>query len=274
MDAAASDTERDLDLVLEAVRKTSGIELRNYARTTLRRRIDEVVLSEHVPGRAELGELAARDPTVAARIVAALCVNVTGMFRDADFFRTLRRKAVPRLRAEGPIRAWHAGCATGEEVWSHAIVLQEEGLGAIARLYGTDLSPAALLRAQRGLLPLERMREYTSAHYRAGGRADFSTYYATDGAGAVVRSFLRRRAAFGRHDLVAGARLGTFDVVFCRNVLIYFDAPLQERVQALLYDSLRPGGILALGHGEALTSSLRDAYEPLDEATKLYVRLP
>ncbi|HEY6002218.1 MAG TPA: CheR family methyltransferase [Anaeromyxobacter sp.] len=185
-----------------------------------------------------------------------------------------RRKAVPRLASEGAIRAWHAGCATGEEVWSHAIVLQEEGLGGIARFYGTDLSPASLLRAQRGLLPLERMREYTSAHYRAGGRADFSAYYATDGAGAVVRSFLRRRAAFGRHDLVAAGRLGTFDVVFCRNVLIYFDAPLQERVHALLYDSLRPGGILALGHGEALTKSMRDAYEPLDERTKLFVRLP
>jgi chemotaxis protein methyltransferase CheR len=272
LSGGASRPERELDLVLEAVRKTSGIELRDYARTTLRRRIDEVVRSEHVANRAQLGELAARDPAVAARIVAALCVNVTGMFRDSDFFQAFRKKAVPRLGAEGPIRAWHAGCATGEEVWSHAIVLQEEGLGGIARFYGTDLSAGSLLRAQRGLLPLERMREYTWSHYRAGGRGDFSEYYATDGAAAVVRTFLRRRAAFGRHDLVAGGRLGTFDVVFCRNVLIYFDAPLQERVHALLYDSLRPGGILALGHGEALTRSMQDAYETLDEQTKLFVR--
>jgi chemotaxis protein methyltransferase CheR len=274
MNAEAAGRELELDLVLEAVRKTSGIELRNYARTTLRRRIDEVVRAEHVPDRAALGELAARDPSVAARIVAALCVNVTGMFRDPDFFRAFRTKAVPRLAAEGPIRAWHAGCATGEEVWSHAIVLQEEGLGGVARFYGTDLSASSLLNAQRGLLPLDRMREYTWAHYRAGGRFDFSAYYATDGARAMVRTSLRRHAAFGRHDLVAGSRLGTFDVVFCRNVLIYFDGPLQERVHALLYDSLRPGGILALGHGEALTTSVRDAYEPLDEQTKLFVRLP
>ncbi len=270
MNAAAA--ERGIDLVLEAVRKASGVELHNYARTTLRRRIDEVVRAEGLDGRAALGALAARDPAVAARIVASLCVNVTSMFRDAGFYRAYRALAVPLLRTGGAIRAWHAGCATGEEVWSHAVLLHEEGLGETARFYGTDLSAAALLRAQRGLLPLDRMREYTTAHYRAGGRADFSSYYATDGSSAVVRSFLHRHAAFGRHDLVAGERLGAFDVVFCRNVLIYFDASLQQRVQALIAGSLRPGGILALGRGEALSDGVRDAYAPLDERSKLYVR--
>jgi chemotaxis protein methyltransferase CheR len=271
MEATAE--ERELDVVLEAVRQVSGIELRNYARTTLRRRIDEVMRAERVPGRAALGERAARDAGLAARIVAAVCVNVTGMFRDPEFFRAFRRKALPRLAAEGSIRAWHAGCATGEEVWSHAVLLEEEGFGDVGRLYGTDLSAAGLLRAQLGLLPLDRMREYTAAHYRAGGVADFSAYYATDGARAVVRSFLRRRAAFARHDLAAGGRLGTFDVVFCRNVLIYFDAALQQRVHRLFADSLRAGGILALGHGEALPDSVRAEYEPLDEREKLFLRL-
>lgn len=270
MDAAR--LERELDLVVEAVRRASGVELGNYARTTLRRRVDEVVRAERVGGRAALSELAARDPTVAGRIVAAMRVNVTAMFRDPPFFRSFRAKAVPRLRSEGAIRAWHAGCATGEEVWSHAIVLQEEGLGDVARFYGTDVSAPALLRAQRGLLPLDRMREYTAAHYRAGGRSDFSSYYATDGSAAVVRSSLRRRAAFGRHDLASGVRIGTFDAVFCRNVLIYFDAGLQERVHGLLAESLRPGGVLALGPGEALPDALQWAYETLDDRAKLYVR--
>lgn len=264
--------EHALDLVLEAVRDASGLEFRNYARTTLRRRIDEVVRSERVTGREALSKLALEDPAVAARIVAALCVSVTSMFRDPEFYRAYRAMAVPRLAAGGAIRAWHAGCATGEEVWSHAVLLEEEGLGPTARFYGTDLSSGALLRAQRGLLPLDRMREYTLAYYRAGGRADFSAYYLTDGASAVVRSFLRRRAAFGRHDLVSAARLGQFDVVFCRNVLIYFDANLQQRVHALIADCLRPGGVLALGHGEALPDALRGAYTPLDERAKLYVR--
>jgi chemotaxis protein methyltransferase CheR len=264
--------ERELDLVLEAVRRTSGVELRSYARTTLRRRVDEVVRAERLMGRAALGELVARDPAVAARIVAAMRVNVTAMFRDPHFFKSFRQKAVPRLRSEGAIRAWHAGCATGEEVWSHAIVLHEDGLGEVGRFYGTDVSAAALRQAQGGLLPLDRMREYTAAHYRAGGRADFSSYYATDGSAAVVRSSLRRRAAFGRHDLASGERIGTFDVVFCRNVLIYFEPELQERVHRMLADSLRPGGILALGPGEALPDDMRPAYEALDDRAKLYVR--
>lgn len=268
---AATD-EHGLDLVLEAVRRASGIEFRNYARSTLQRRIDEVVRAEGLDGRAALGALAERDPGVAARIVASLCVSVTSMFRDPGFYRAYRALAVPLLRTGGGIRAWHAGCATGEEVWSHAVLLHEEGAGETARFYGTDLSAAALLQAQRGLLPLDRMREYTTAYYRAGGRADFSAYYATDGANAVVRSFLRRVAAFGRHDLASGERLGTFDVVVCRNVLIYFDASLQRRVHSLLADSVRPGGILALGRGEALSDDVRDAYAPLDERNKLYVR--
>lgn len=268
----ATAPERDLEGVLEAVRRVSGVELRDYARSTLRRRIDEVMRAEGVPGRTALGERAARDPGLVARIVAAVCVSVTGMFRDPDFFRAFRSKAVPRLADEGAIRAWHAGCATGEEVWSHAVVLEEEGLGGVGRFYGTDLSAASLLRAQRGLLPLDRMREYTAAHYRAGGTADFSSYYATEGGGAVVRGFLRRRAAFARHDLAAGERLGTFDVVFCRNVLIYFDAALQHRVHRLIANSLRAGGILALGRGEAIPDALSAEYEPLDAREKLFVR--
>jgi chemotaxis protein methyltransferase CheR len=259
--------------VVEAVRRASGVELGSYARTTLRRRVDEVVRAERLSGRAALCDLAARDPAVAKRIVAAMRVNVTAMFRDPAFFRAFRARAIPRLRSDGgAIRAWHAGCATGEEVWSHAIVLQEEGLGDVGRFYGTDVSAPALLRAQRGLLPLDRMREYTGAHYRAGGRGDFSSYYATDGAAAVVRSSLRRRAAFGRHDLASEGRIGTFDAVFCRNVLIYFEPDLQERVHRVLAESLRPGGVLALGPGEALPDSLRPAYETLDDRAKLYVR--
>ncbi len=264
--------ERDLEAVLEAVRTTSGIALEHYARSTLRRRVDEVVRAIRVRGRAALGELAASDPAVAERIVAAVCVNVTAMFRDPAFYRAYREKAVPRLRQDGPVRAWHAGCASGEEVWSHAVLLEEEGLGATARLYGTDLSARALLRAQRGLLPLSRMREYTAAHYRSGGRSNFSSYYASDGASAVVRAFLRRRAAFARHDLAAEGSIGTFDAIFCRNVLIYFDAFLQARVHALLAASLRTGGVLALGRGEALPASVGAAYEAIDERAKLYVR--
>jgi chemotaxis protein methyltransferase CheR len=264
--------ERGIDDVLEAVRDATGIELHHYARSTVRRRIDECVRGERVRDPSALAARAARDPATIARIVEALCVNVTAMFRDPEFFRAYRERALPLATREGAIRTWHAGCATGEEVWSHAIVLEEAGAGETARLYGTDLSAAALLRAQGGLLPLDRMREFTRSYHRSGGREDFSAYYASDAQNSVIRSFLRRHVAFTRHDLASGERFGTFDVVFCRNVLIYFDATLQARVHLLLADSLRGGGILALGHGEALPAAMAGAYAVLDERNKLFVR--
>jgi chemotaxis protein methyltransferase CheR len=208
---------------------------------------------------------------VVNELVEALCVGVTAMFRDPEFFSAYRR-ALPLLAGCGPIRGWHAGCATGEEVWSHLVILEEEGLGSHVRLYGTDVSEAALGRARRGLLPLDRMREYTGSYLRAGGRREFSRYYAAGADAAIVAGALRAGAVFGRHDLASDPPLGRFDVVFCRNVVMYFEPSLQVHVHLLLAASVRPGGILALGRGEALPRAALGAWDEVDDRHRIYRR--
>jgi chemotaxis protein methyltransferase CheR len=262
--------ERELDALLASVRAESGVDFSRYARTTVRRRLRNVAV-RHGADLAALSTLARADHLLLREVVAALCVGVTSMFRDAEPFSAYRTLATPHLRGE-PVRAWHAGCGTGEEVWSHAVVLEEEGLGAHLRLYGTDLSRASLARAQAGLLPLDRMREYTAAYLRSGGRAEFSSYYAVRGDAVVVCDRLRSRAVFGVHDLTADPPLGTFDAVFCRNVLMYFEPALQERVHEVVAASLRAGGILVLGRGEALGRTVRAAYDDVDERNRIYRR--
>jgi chemotaxis protein methyltransferase CheR len=221
---------------------------------------------------AALRRRAARERSALDEVVAALLVAVTSMFRDAEFFRAYRGLAAPRLRERAPVRAWHAGCASGEELWSHAVVLLEEGAGADARLYGTDVDGAGLAVAGRGALPLDRMREYTLAYQRGGGRDELSRYYRAGPAGVAVRDPLRRAAVFGRHDVGVDAPPGTFDAVFCRNVLIYFDPVLQAQAHAVLADAVRPGGVLALGKGEMLPREARARWEALDERNGLFLR--
>jgi chemotaxis protein methyltransferase CheR len=271
--ARAGEGERELDALLLSVRRATGMDFAGYARSTVRRRLHDVCARRGCGGLGALHALTLVEASAMADVVGALCVSVTAMFRDPEFFAAYRATAVPRLRGAGAVRAWHPGCATGEEVWSHLVVLEEEGLGAHARLYGTDVSAAALRSAAAGALPLDRMREYTGAYQRSGGAADFSSYYTAEASRAVVRPALQRCARFARHDVTADAPLGIFDVVFCRNLLIYFGAGLQERVHATLAASLRPGGILALGRGEALSRGVRDRYEELDGRSRIFRRV-
>jgi chemotaxis protein methyltransferase CheR len=268
---ALRDEEQDLEGLLGAVRGATGLDFRCYARSTVRRRL-RAVAARRSTDLAALCALALAHRDVLRDVVAALCVGVTSMFRDPEFFSAYRAQAVPLLRGRGPLRAWHAGCATGEELWSHAVVLEEEQLSARVVLYGTDLSPAALACAQRGVLPLDRMREYTAAYLRAGGRGEFSRYYAAGADIATVDDRLRGRAVFGRHDLTSDPPPGTFDVVFCRNVVIYFEPPLQERVHETLAAGLGAGGILALGRGEALPQRVRALYDDVDARNGIFRR--
>jgi chemotaxis protein methyltransferase CheR len=263
--------ERELDALLASVRAQSGLDFSRYARATVRRRVRDVAV-RHGADLAALSTLARVDPVLLREVIASLCVCVTSMFRDPELFSAYRALAVPQLRGGEPVRAWHAGCGTGEEVWSHAVVLHEEGLGTHLRLYGTDLSHEVLAQAQTGRLPLDRMREYTAAYLRAGGRGEFSSYYTVQGGAAVVCDRLRSRAAFGPHDLTAHEPPGTFDVVFCRNVLMYFEPTMQEHVHALVAASLRAGGFLVLGRGEALRGPARAAYEDVDDRNRIYRR--
>jgi chemotaxis protein methyltransferase CheR len=237
----------ELEAFLEALFRGYGVDFRSYARSSLRRRVRECLRLFHLPSVSALQERALRDRETMERVLSLLCVNVTSMFRDPTFFVAFREKVVPRLRALPFVRVWSAGCATGEEAWSLAIVLHEAGLYERCRIYATDLSAGALERARAAVYPAELVREYTANYLRAGGEAALSDYYVARYDSVVVKGFLARNVVFAQHDLVQDEAFNEFDVVLCRNVLIYFDPPTAGVVLRRLAGALRPGGALVLG---------------------------
>lgn len=263
----------EVEAFLAEMCRLSGIDFRTYSARSVRRRIRHLMLQE---GAATLPELSARvlaDAKSAAAFAQRLFVNVTSMFRDPEFFLALRREVVPMLREAPFVRVWHAGCSSGEEVYSMAILLREEGLYARSRLYATDVDESALARAARGVYPLEVMREYTQNYQRAGGAAAFSEYYSVSPRGAALDPELRRNVVFSRHNLATDESFHSFQLVLCRNVLMYFEPPLQRRALELLWRSLEPGGVLGLGQREVVPDEPgAGRYAELDPANKLYRR--
>jgi chemotaxis protein methyltransferase CheR len=267
-----SDLERlEIELLLEGVFRHYGFDFRAYAYASIRRRLWKRVEGE---GLRTVSELAARilhDQDAMERLLLDLSVNVTAMFRDPSFYQEFRDRVIPLLRTYPFIRIWHAGCSTGEEVFSMAILLEEEGLYDRARLYATDINDVVLQRARQGIFPLDRMQEYTENYIRAGGKQSFSEYYTAKYDGAIFKPELTRNIVFSQHNLVTDRSFSEFHVIFCRNVLIYFDKTLQNRVHSLFYDSLVMFGVLALGSKESLKfSQYESCYEKLSPTEKLY----
>jgi chemotaxis protein methyltransferase CheR len=251
----------------------TGVDFRRYSQPAVRRRLRHVMLQD---GLRSVRELRAwlGPPQAAARLAGRLQVKVTTMFRDPPFWRAFRQLVVPLLRPLPFVRVWHAGCATGEEAYSLAIVLREAGLYHRSRIYATDVDDAALERARAGSYPLEDAREFTLGYVQAGGTAAFSEYYTASSAGVAMREHVRRHLVFSRHNLATDASFNEFHVVLCRNVLIYFGAALQERTHALVWRSLVPGGVLGLGRREIVPGLEARPYASLDPTGKLYRRLP
>ena len=193
------------------------------------------------------------------------------LFRDPAFYKTFREKVVPVLRTYPFIRIWHAGCSTGEEVYSMAILLEEEGLYEKSRIYATDINEVVLQTAKSGIFPAEKMQEYTQNYMRAGGTSSFSSYYTAKYDAALFESALTRNVVFSQHNLVTDRSFSEFNVILCRNVMIYFDRALQDRVHALFYGSLVPFGFLGLGSKESMKfSKYETCYEQIDEREKLF----
>jgi chemotaxis protein methyltransferase CheR len=205
------------------------------------------------------------------RLLLDLSINVTAMFRDPTFYVAFRERVVPQLRTYPFTRIWVAGCSTGEEVYSLAIILQEEGLYDRARIYATDINETVLEQARAGVFPLDKMKEYTQNYLKAGGTRAFSEYYVAAYDGAQFQRSLVDNVVFAQHNLVSDRSFNEFNVVVCRNVMIYFDRALQNRVHGLFYESLVHLGVLGLGHKEAIHfSPFEDRYEELDPVEKLY----
>jgi chemotaxis protein methyltransferase CheR len=261
----------EIELLLEAIHRHYGYDFRSYAYASLKRRLWKYMQGEDVSTISGLQQVVLHDPAAMERLLMSLSVNVTSMFRDPGFYLAFREKVVPLLRTYPFVRIWHAGCATGEEVYSLAILLHEERLYDRARIYATDINEAALQKARTGIFPLDTMQDYTQNYLRAGGTRAFSAYYTAAYDGALFSPALRKNVVFAQHNLVTDRSFSEFNVILCRNVMIYFDRELQNRVHHLFYESLPIYGVLALGSKESLRfSSVEERYEELSAREKIY----
>ena len=264
----------ELELLLEAVFRLYGYDFRNYSRTSLRRRVENIMRAEGVQSISALQERVLRQKATWERFLQGISVSVSAMFRDPSFFLAFRKHAVPMLRTYPFIRIWQAGCSLGEEAYSLAILLEEEGLYDRTRIYATDINESTLRQARDGIYSADLMQKYTQYYIQAGGTRSFSEYYTARYEFAILRPALGRNIVFSQHNLVSDGPFNEFNVVLCRNVMIYFNRELQERTHALFLDSLGKFGILGLGSRESLRFLPQErSYEVLVPGEKLYRRI-
>jgi chemotaxis protein methyltransferase CheR len=270
----ASLEELEIDLLLEALFRHYGFDFRGYARTSLRRRVRAVLASEELATVSALQDRVLHHQHTLERLLLGLSVNVSAMFRDPRFFLTFRRRAIPFLRTYPFIRIWQAGCSTGEEVYSLAILLKEEGLYDRCRIYATDMNEAVLQTARAGIYPIDLMQKYTANYLASGGTAAFSDYYTAAYERVIFRPSLSERVVFSQHNLASDGPFNEFNVILCRNVMIYFSRPLQDRVHELFARSLATFGLLGLGSHESLRFAPTEyQYELVESGEKLFRRV-
>lgn len=260
----------EIALLLEAIHHLRGFDFRGYALSPVRRRVRRRLHEESVRTVSALQEKVVRDAEAMERLVLDLSVAATTMFRDPGFFRCLREHVMPVLRTYPVVRVWHAGCSTGEEVYSLAIVLAEEGLYDRSRIYATDLQARLLQRAAAATFELDALRRWQAAYEAAGGRRRLSDYYEADGGAGLMAPALRRNVMFAQHNLATDASFNEFNLVLCRNVLMYFGAPLRGRAHRVIHDSLAPLGYLGLGRRETVPEALETRYALVDRREKVF----
>jgi chemotaxis protein methyltransferase CheR len=274
IDAASELESVHVKLFLESLHLRYGYDFRGYAYPSIRRRILRLVELEQLTTIPDLQSRVLRDPACLERVLHALTIHVTAMYRDPEFYEQVRTVVVPMLRTYPFVRIWVAGCASGEEVYSLAILLYEENLYQRCRMYGTDISESVVKKAKAGVFPLSAMKDYTANYIRAGGKEDFSTYYTADAGGAVFRPWLRENVVFAQHNLVTDGSPNEFNLIFCRNVMIYFTGELQSHVHRLLHSSLVRLGVLALGRRESLRFTPHEGeYETIDSKQRIFKKV-
>jgi chemotaxis protein methyltransferase CheR len=242
----------EMELFLAAILKRYGYDFSRYARASLRRRLAHVLTRSGHESLSRLQHALLRDPDVFRKVLTGLTITTSDMFRDPSFFRALRERVLPILRTHPVLNIWHAGCSTGEEVYSLAIMLHEEGLYERCTIYGTDINPGALKQAREGIYSTDRIRDITANYQKAGGVRPFSDYYTADSDALKIAPFLQANTVFFEHNLVTDVEFIDAHLILCRNVLIYFDRSLQNRAVDLLWRSLVHGGFLGLGDKETV----------------------
>ena len=264
----------EIELLLEGLFRVYGADFRNYAPASLKRRILESMRSEKMMTISGYQDCVLHDRACMERLLVRLSIHVTSMFRDPSFYRAFRERVVPLLRTYPRLRIWHAGCSTGEEVYSMAILLQEEGLYERTTIYATDISKDVLRQARDGIFPLAAMQEYTGNYIKAGGKQQFSDYYTAQYDNVMFHPALKTNLVFSEHNLVTDSSFNEFHVILCRNVMIYFNKTLQVRVHELIYQSLVTLGIFGIGNKESLRFTPREHdYEELDPEDRLYRKI-
>ena len=266
--------EIELALLLEGVFRHYGFDFRNYALSSLRRRVWNFMRNENIASISLLQDRILHHREWLERFLYSLSVNVSAMFRDPHFYRTFRKEVVPFLKTYPFVRIWLAGVSMGEEVYSLAILLQEEGIYDRCRIYATDINDAVLKKAKDGIYPIDLMQTYTNNYIKAGGTQSFSDYYTAAYERVILKASLRDNVVFAQHNLATDASFNEFHVILCRNVMIYFNNELQAQVHHLLHESLVTFGVLGLGAKETLKFSPHEyAYEEIDNAARLYRRI-
>jgi len=247
--------DRELEVLINDVFEYYGFDFSGYSRASFKRRVDRLL---HLDGFDNFTDFLSRvrsDAVYYKRMVEEITVNVTEMFRDPHFYKVVRTEILPVLATKPFIRLWHAGCSTGEEVYSMAIMLKEANLLHKTLMYATDVNPLVLDVAKKGIFPLQMMKQYSENYMGSGGKKDFSHYYTANYGFAKFGEDLCERMVFSQHNLVSDGSFNEFDMILCRNVLIYFDKDLQERAFGLFDDSLAKLGYLALGTKETIKFS-------------------
>ncbi|MFC0343211.1 CheR family methyltransferase [Epilithonimonas hispanica] len=257
--------DEELEYLIKDIYDLYGYDFSMYSKASFKRRINRICVIDKFASFAELRYTIINDQDYLKRFVEEITVNVTEMFRDPDFFLSLREKVLPQLGTYPLIRIWLAGCSTGEEAYSVAILLKEAGLYDKSLIYATDINPSVLETARAGVFPLQQMKLYSENYHLSGGKEDFSKYYIANYDVAKFDRSLQKKMIISTHNLVSDSSFNSFQLIICRNVLIYFDKELQERVFKLFDNSLENLGYLALGSRETLRfSDLGKDYQQVD----------
>jgi chemotaxis protein methyltransferase CheR len=273
--ALMGDAVEDIEiaLLLEAIYQRYHYDFRHYARASIKRRVLQARTQLGFASVSAMQDRLLHDPATLPRLLNYLTVQVSEMFRDPSYFRALREKVIPHLKTYPSLKVWVAGCSNGEELYSLSILFREEGLDQRTLFYATDINPQALKAAEAGAYPLSEIRKFTENHQKAGARTSLSDYYTADYGRAVFDKSLRSQVVFSDHSLVTDAVFAEMHLISCRNVLIYFDRPLQDRALGLFRGSLARKGFLGLGSKESLRFSVHaDGFSDYVLEEKIYQR--
>jgi len=261
----------EIKLLMEGIFQIYGYDFRDYAEASLRRRMIQWLTGSGFATLSIAQSQLLRDAALFETLLRGITVNVSEMFRDPSFFRVLREQVVPYLKTYPFVKIWHAGCASGEEAYSMAILLLEEGLKGRFRIYATDIDGEVIRKAQEGIYPLQELQRFTRNYQQAGGTGSFSDYYTARYDRAILSPALRDNLVFATHNLAVDADFGEMNLILCRNVMIYFNPALKNRVLGLFHNSLATGGFLCLGSKESLEHrQIATLYDEIQPRTQIY----